>query len=220
MPEGLALPSIDSIFIQELMHMKSKSVALSVAALGLATAALPSLAQSGSSAGTNSWNMPYQSGFWGHAGISLGRTKLHADCPSSGKCDRFENAWRAYVGGKFNDILGAEVGFVDLGRDFDRGGGTTRAHGLDLSLLAGVPIGERASIFAKVGAAYLRTSVSGTGVDTGNKNDWGPRFGIGAQFNLNRNWALRVDADRYKVDFPGDNHNVDMYSVGAQYSFR
>ena len=124
------------------------------------------------------------------------------------------------MGGRFNDILGAEVGWVDFG-DFPRGGGETTARGIDLKLLAGVPLGENASVFGKAGLAYLRTSVGGTGLATGRQNDWATTYGIGAQVGLTKNWAIRGDIDRYRVQFPGGGKdNIDTYMLGAQYRFQ
>ena len=203
--------------------MKSRFIAVtSIATLaGVMAAASSAFAQQSSSppAG-DSWNMPYQSGFWGTAGFSLGRSKLHAPCPAGNECDLRDNsAWRAYLGGKFNNTFGAEIGLLDLG-SWDRGGGTSKSRGLDLALIAGVPIGQSSSVFGKLGATLMRTDVSGTGLTTGRESGWGPRIGIGAQIGLTPNWAVRLDADRYRIDFPGSTQNVDSYMVGVQYSFR
>lgn len=194
----------------------------SVAALASSLLASAAIAQSsGPPPARDSWTMPYQRGFWGQAGFSLGRSKLHADCPASDSCDlRSNSAWRAYVGGKFNNTFGAEVGLLDLGR-WDRGGGTSKSRGLDFALIAGVPIGQTSSVFGKLGATLMRSDVSGgTGLTTGRESGWGPRIGIGAQIGLTPNWAIRLDADRYRIDLPGSTHNVDTYMAGVQYSFR
>lgn len=203
------------------MRFSVNAAAVSVAALAFGLAAGAASAQpAGSAPVRDSWTMPYQSGFWGEAGFSLGRSKLHADCPAGSPCDLRENsAWRAYVGGKFNNTVGAEVGVLDLGR-WDRGGGTSKARGLDFALIAGVPIGQTSSVFGKLGATLMRADVSGTGFQTGRESGWNPRIGVGAQIGLTQNWAVRLDADRYRVDLPGTTQNVDTYMIGAQYSFR
>jgi OmpA-OmpF porin, OOP family len=165
-------------------------------------------------------NMPFEGGFWGHTGLSLGSAKLHAPCPAAVSCDLRDNsAWRAFVGRKLNNTVRAEAGVVDLG-DFNRGGGSTTTRGIDLALVAGMPIGERSSVFGKIGGAYMRTNVSGTGLTSGRESGWGPRIGIGAQIGLTQDWALRLDADRYRVDLPGSRQSIDTYMAGAQYSFR
>jgi OOP family OmpA-OmpF porin len=170
---------------------------------------------------SSSWTMPYQAGFWGHVGASYGRSKLHAPCPPGDDCELRDQAWRVFGGGKFNNIFGAEVGFIDLG-DFNRGGGKTESRGLDLALIAGFPIGTHSSIFGKLGGTYMRTTVSGSnpGLTTGRETGWGPRVGVGAQIGLTQNWAIRLDADRFRIDLPGSTQNVDTYMLGAQYSFR
>lgn len=195
--------------------------ALVVASVALAGSGGALAQQSGTSqpAGTG-LSLPHERGFWGTAGLSLGRSKLHAPCPAGTSCDLRDRSWRAHAGGRFNNIFGGEVGWVDLG-DFRRGGGETTASGLDLKLLAGVPIGENSSIFGKLGAAYLRANVGGTGLTTGRESSWAPTYGIGAQVGLTRDWAIRGDIDRYEVKLPGGSRdNVDTYMLGAQYRFQ
>jgi opacity protein-like surface antigen len=197
---------------------------MSIAALGLGSSSIAFSQQTNPPPARDSFTMPYQSGFWGHAGLSVGRAKLHANCPAGATCDLRDNSsWRIFGGGKFNNTFGAEVGLMDLG-DFERGGGHTTARGLDLTLVAGfpLPVGQNTSIFGKLGTSYIRTNVSGgaAGLSTGRESGWGPRVGIGAQLGITQNWAVRLDADRYRVQFPGSNQNIDTYMIGAQYSFR
>jgi OmpA-OmpF porin, OOP family len=169
------------------------------------------------------FRLPYERGFWGHVGINAGRSRLRGSpCVSGFSCDDRDTMWRAYAGGKFNNAIGAEIGYLDLGK-FERGGGKTDAHGADIAFLAGIPLGQNWSIFGKLGTAYLRTNVTGaTGaaLTTGHESGWGPRYGIGVQAGITRNWAVRVDADRYRIQLPGAKENVDTLTAGVQYSFR
>ena len=195
-------------------------VATSFAAIVFTGGALAQQSTPPPKAGGSGLQMPYERGFWGNAGLSFGRSKLHAPCPGGTNCDLRDGTWRAHAGGRFNNVFGAEIGWVDLG-DFGRGGGQTSASGLDLKAVAGFPIGENSSVFGKLGAAYLRSNVSGAGLATGRENGWQPTFGIGAQFGLTKNWAIRGDIDRYRVSLPGGSKdNVDTYMLGAQYSFQ
>jgi opacity protein-like surface antigen len=201
--------------------MQRKLVAMSVAALGVGLSSA-AFSQTNAPPARDGLNMPYQSGFWGNAGLSVGRAKLHANCPAGATCDLRDNSsWRVFAGGKFNNMFGAEVGLMDLG-DFERGGGHTTARGLDLALVAGfpLPVGQNSSIFGKLGTSYIRTNVGGVGLQTGKESGWGPRVGVGAQLGVTQNWAVRLDADRYRVEFPGTKQNIDTYMIGAQYSFR
>ena len=193
--------------------MKSLSItAILALGLGLAT---PALAQTQS----DTWRMPYERGFWGHAGVSAGPSRLDADCPAGTSCDDKDYMFRAYAGGRFNNTIGLELGVLNLGK-YQRGGGDTDGWGADLALIAGFPIGANSAIFGKVGAIYARTEVDGTGVNTGKERGFGARFGVGGQLGLTKEWALRADLDRYKLPLPGGKENLDTVMFGVQYTFR
>jgi OmpA-OmpF porin, OOP family len=204
--------------------MKASTLAAaSAAALGLALA-LPGVAQTTTGARTaagTGLTMPYQRDFWGHVGISAGVAELNVDCVAGAPCDLDERHIRVHAGGRFNNIFGGEVAYLDFG-DFTRGGGDTKARGLNFSLLAGIPIGTNSSVFGKLGLGYTRTSVSGNvpGFQTGTARGWGPSVGIGAQLALTPNWAVRGDLDRYRFRLPEGRNNMDALTLGVQYSFR
>jgi OmpA-OmpF porin, OOP family len=205
------------------MHHRIVSSAV-IATLGIVAAGAASAqttTSSSSGATTDQWRMPSQSGFWGHAGASIGQSKLKLGCPSGASCDDKDTAFRAFAGGRFNNAFGLELGLVNYGK-FDRGGGETKGWGLDIPLILGFPIGANSSVFAKAGINYSRMEVGGNPllVRTGKESGWGPRYGLGAQVGLTPQWAIRGDWDTYRVRFPGDKDRVDTLSIGAQYTFR
>jgi OmpA-OmpF porin, OOP family len=193
--------------------------ALGIAAAGAASA--PTTTSSSSGATSDQWRMPYQSGFWGHAGASVGQSKLKLNCPPAGSCDDKDTSFRVFAGGRFNNAFGLELGLVSFGT-FDRGGGETDGWGLDIPLLLGFPIGANSSVFAKAGVHYSSMDVGGNPalVRTGKESGFGPRYGLGAQVGLSPQWAIRGDWDRYHVRFPGTKDDVDTLSIGVQYTFR
>jgi hypothetical protein len=204
------------------MHLRTIT-ALTFVALGLSAPAL-TFAQASAPTSTTtaeSWRMPYQSGFWGHAGLSFGQSKLKDSCVAGFNCDDKDQTYRLYAGGRFNNAVGLEAGLMNMGK-FDRGGGRTDGWGLDLALVAGVPIGSNSAIFGKLGAIYARTEVEGTapGLNTGKERGFGPRFGVGAQIGLTPQWAARVDWDRFRMPLPGGKEDLDTLMLGAQYTFR
>jgi OmpA-OmpF porin, OOP family len=164
---------------------------------------------------------PHQRGFWGHAGVSIGQSDLNATCPAGLSCDDKDQAFRVFAGGRFNNTIGAEVGWINMG-EWTRAGGDTDAQALDLVLTAGFPLGANSSIFGKIGTAYTRAEVStGTaGAQTGREDKWDARIGLGATIGLTQNWAVRADWDRFRVAFPGTKEDVDLLMIGAQYTFR
>ena len=198
--------------------MKSILVGTTVVA-GMALAA-PSLAQT-TRADDTGWRMPHERGFWGHAGVSVGKSELNVDCSAGTPCDTDDAFLRAFAGGRFNNAVGLEAGLVNFGK-FDINGGDTDGWGVDLALVAGFPIGANSAVFGKVGAIYARTEVAtaAPGFAAGKERGFGPRFGVGAQVGLNQNWALRADLDRYRLPFPSGKEDLDSLTVGVQYTFR
>jgi len=205
------------------MHYRTFA-AVGIAAIGLAATGVAT-AQTTRSTTTDTWRMPYQSGFWGHAGASIGQSTIDDACISGFACDDKDQAFRLYAGGRFNNAVGLELGVLNMGK-FDRGGGRTDGWGIDLALVAGFPIGANSAIFGKLGTIYGRTEVEGSpaavaaGLRTGKERGWGPRYGIGGQVGLTPQWAVRADYDRFRMPLPGGKEDVDALMLGVQYTFR
>ncbi|MFN2643630.1 MAG: porin family protein [Burkholderiales bacterium] len=168
--------------------------------------------------------LPYQKEFWttGHAGVQIGRSKLDVDCPAGASCDDKSNAFKVFAGGRFNNIFGGEVSYLNTG-DFDRSGagtnGSINTQALNFGLLAGVPFGpnRNSSIFGKLGVLWGHTEAGNL-----SQNGWGGSYGLGATIGVTRSWAVRLDWDRYRIKLPtggGDRENVDSFLIGAQYTF-
>lgn len=182
------------------------------------------LAASGSAfAQPADYNAPWRGSFWGYLGASAGESKFRTECANTNvfSCDQRDTGWKVHAGGKFNDVFGLEFAYVDFGR-INTNGGDTEAFAVPLSLTVGTPLGERFGIFGKVGGLYGRTDVTAdpsTLFDTGHKNGWGWTYGAGATFAMAQNLQIRVDWDRYKLDFAGGAKDVDMMSAGLQFRF-
>ena len=189
-----------------------------MAALGALVAA-PCFAQT-----DDTVRMPYQKEFWttGHAGIEVGRSKLDIGCPTGLTCDERANAFKLFAGGRFNNVFGGEVSFLQT-NSFDFNGplspGNLKLQAVNFGLLAGIPFGpsRNSSIFAKAGLLWGHTELGDQ-----SQNGWGPSYGLGATIGVTRGWAARLDWDRYRFKLPGaggDRENVDSFLVGAQYTF-
>ena len=204
--------------------MKSSSLAITVALAATAFTA-PAVAQSQpppQPAPADTWRMPYERGFWGHAGVSFGQSKLlDESCPAGFACDDKDQAFRAFAGGRFNNIFGLEFGAMNFGK-FQGGGGEIDGWGGDIAVLLGIPIGANSAIFGKAGVIYARTEVSAAapGAATGKERGWGGRYGIAGQLGLTKEWALRADYDRYEIAAPGDHRDLETLMLGVQYTFR
>jgi OOP family OmpA-OmpF porin len=186
--------------------MKSKAV---VAVLGLAAAtlALPAAAQMSMSSA--------------YIGGSLGQSNFKGDC--GGSCDKKDTSFRLFGGYQFTPNIAAELGYTDLGKlkiDFGApfGTGEISATAWDLSGVFTWPIGQF-GIFGRAGLARVEAKPGGalTG-DSDSKT--GLTWGVGGQYDFNRNLGLRLEYQRFRADFGGDNNDIDNLSLGVLWRFK
>jgi len=182
--------------------------------------ALPAQAQSSSDSGFmggRSSLLPYTAS--GYVGVNGGVSDYGGDCLTGFGCDDTDRAFKIYTGGMFNQWLGAEVGYLHMGT-VDRNGGSTRAHGLNASLVGNIPVSEQFMVYGKVGITYGRTNTSApAGVPSGTESGWGPSWGFGAGFNITPQWAVVLDWDQHRFDFPGGTDRVSATTVGVRLKF-
>ena len=187
--------------------------ALPMCAAVLASA--PALAQTTRS----SW-VPYTTG--GYVGLNVGKSEYKLPCTAGLSCDDPNASFHIYTGGNINEWLGAEIGYLHMGRA-DRLGGTTRGHGLNLSLVGSVPVSQSFKVFGKVGTTYGRTTVSATSAanePVGDEDGFGLSYGAGVQYDLSQAWGIVAQWDRHHMKFVGrGRENVDAASVGVKYKF-
>lgn len=147
------------------------------------------------------------------------------------------------VGGGYqlNDHFAFEFAYVDLGSIGYRAEGTvtdgvdtfdadavfeSSADGPVVSVLGILPIGERFSVFGRVGLSLLnakgtaRITVDGEegrASQSSQKSD--PMFGVGVEYDLTRHFAIRLGWDRY-LDVATENvagdTDADLYSLGVR----
>ena len=146
-----------------------------------------------------------------------------------------DSGYRLYGGYQFNRYWALEGGYFDLGKFGYTANtvpvgsltGDIRLKGLNLDLVGTLPLSDRFSLLGRVGANYADTN--GTFTSTGavrvtnpnpTKQDTNYKFGLGVQYAFNDALALRVEAERYRInDAVGNNGHVDMATIGLVYSF-
>ena len=162
-------------------------------ALGLAVA-LPAMAQ------TSAYDAPHP-----YAGGGIGIN------------DESETAWRLLGGYRFHRNIAVELGYTDLG-EVSIGGRPADAKIWELVGLGIFPINDLFSVYGKLGAYRGEAKGSGT---TERNNDL--TYGIGGQYDFNRNLGVRVEWQRY-TDFGGGGFGAkgeqDVLSLNAIYKFR
>ena len=183
-----------------------------------------------------------------YGGVNVGQSRAKIDdaritsnllggglAASSISNDDSDTGYKLFGGYKFNRNFAVEGGYFDLGK-FGFTATTTPAgtlngniklKGLNLDAVGILPITERFSAFGRVGVDYAesRDSFSGTGaVNVRNSNpskrEANLKFGGGLQYNFTEALAMRLEAERYRInDAVGNRGDIDLVSVGLVYRF-
>lgn len=223
------------------MYRKATSIPTIVATVAIA--ALAGLTSQAAIAEDSSWD----DRGW-HIGINGGWSKANIDeerirsgLLSGGfttdalVTDESDSGYKLYAGYQFNRYFAIEGGYFDLG-GFDYRATTTPAGSLDgsveingfnLDVIGIVPFSERFSMFGSVGAN--RAEAEAAFVPSGavhvfdpNRSEWGTKvkFGVGARWAFTDRIAMRVEAERYRVnDAIGNTGDVDLLSIGMAFRF-
>jgi OmpA-OmpF porin, OOP family len=146
-----------------------------------------------------------------------------------------DGGYKVYGGYQMNPHLSIEGGYFDLG-DFQFNHITVpdgllktnmQVRGINLDVVGHLPLSEKLSAFARLGVTYALTQDTFTGIGAasvlGGKlsdHDTFPKVGLGLQYAFNDSWAMRVEAERYRISNAITDHNeIDLFSVGIVYKF-
>ena len=171
-------------------------------------------------------------------GLDVGRNHLDLEKEGNFKyksiAETEYNFFKPTLGFRFNKKVGMELFYQQAGKE-NKGtrfngnnidvGVKYAAYGVDFLFYQ--PIDKQLDILMLLGGAYydfdinLAANVLGYSVNGNVKEEsFGMRTGLGLQFNLNRNWAVRAMA--HYVTMTGSNDyvkNIMEMSLGLRYSF-
>lgn len=111
-----------------------------------------------------------------------------------------------YLGIKLNENFAVEGAAQSLGK-FSVAGTDVKATAYNVSVLAGVPIDPKISVYGRLGYGTLTATAGGTTADTNSV-----LYGAGARYQLNQNLAIRAEYTRLASD-------TGTFGVGLQYGF-
>lgn len=139
----------------------------------------------------------------------------------------YRTSLKVFGGADFDPIWGVELGYTDFrGTDFSYtangvpGTGSTNGYAFYLAGKGRWPIHQQAEVFGKLGLAHSRREFDSSlplGVDDSN-NDTGIYAGVGLQWNINPQWALTAEYERYGKE-KDIGAKADVWTVAARYNF-
>ncbi len=146
-----------------------------------------------------------------------------------------DKGFKLFAGYQFNKYVALESGYYDLG-DFGFTSSTAPpgtlhgvlgVRGLNFDVVLSAPITEKFSAFGRAGVAF--SEVEGAFESTGLVNVLEPnsekraanyKFGAGLQYDFTRNFGMRLEAERYRIDDSvGNKGDVDLFSLGMLLRF-
>lgn len=169
-----------------------------------------------------------------YVGGSLGQSRFNESLGTAGdgftitKFDRTDTGFKLLAGASFSPNLAVEGGYVDLGKasltvvENGEGGGTgtgnLKGHGYFVDLVGKLPVAQNWALFGKLGLFHGKAKVSGAG---GSDSDSGTSYklGVGAEYQLAKNVAVRGEWERYRFKVFGGSGNANLLSVGLTFGF-
>ena len=140
--------------------------------------------------------------------------------------DGYKASAKVFGGVDLDPMWGVEAGYTDFrSSDFtySQGGvpgrGSSDGYGIYLAGKGRWPIHQQAEVFGKLGIAYSKRELdSSTPLAVGDDNDTGIYAGVGLQWNINPQWALTAEYERY-----GKSKDIgakaDVWTVAARFNF-
>ena len=106
-----------------------------------------------------------------------------------------------------------EAGAADLGH-IDKGAGKVDGRSVFLDAVGIAPLKDKWSLLGRIGVAHVNLDTS-----AGDSGGSGLKLGLGAQYSLTSNIALRGEWERYRPSAFGDKPNIDQYTFGVRVGF-
>jgi OOP family OmpA-OmpF porin len=120
---------------------------------------------------------------------------------------------KAFGGYQVNSNFAVEAGIADLGRVSD-GTGKIKSHGEYLDAVGLLPLGNDFSLLGSVGLAHVNLDTS-----NGDARGSGLKLGLGSEYALSHNVALRGEYERYQPAGFGGHPVIGQFTVGVRVGF-
>lgn len=171
-----------------------------------------------------------------YVALDAGQSKFSDACtgaPASVSCKDTDTALRIGGGYNFTPMWGVEVSYADLGKAAFSGtlsgipfNGSAKGTALQISGTGTFAINDAFSILAKVGLVdstlKLDVTVPGFGAAGTSATKANVGFGVGAQYNFNKNVGVRVqyeDLGTFGDSSTTGTSKVQLISAGVLYYF-
>lgn len=153
-----------------------------------------------------------------YVGGKLGYSALSGSCHLDKNCDNDSMGAALHLGYDFNEYVALEYGVDYLGSfksNFKTDGKNTidgKLSAITLAPKLTLSFNDSWDVFAKLGAAYMIS---------GDEKDLVPTASVGVEYEINYNWELRAEYQRYQnmSDDITNSMDANFFGVGFNYRF-
>ncbi len=158
-----------------------------------------------------------------YAGIDAGRSKADSSIGSTALTKTTDTSYGILLGYQFDQNFAFEAQYTSLG-DFEADYFTGKNEVLALAIVGIVPVADAFSLYAKLGYANTRSSLSSNVTAASGTNRSDVTYGVGAQYDLTPAVGMRLGWDQYGAaikDGSGNSRNfkVSNWNLGAIFKF-
>lgn len=158
-----------------------------------------------------------------YAGLNVGDGKLNIQT-TNGLDKSSSIVSGGVLGYKFTKYLGLEGQYTGIGKITDNSKGTVKGDAASLTAIGFLPLNDEFNLYGKLGVAATKTKVSSNLAPMNDATRTALTYGLGGEYNLNKNIGMRLGWDHYNaaVDMSGSNKNnvnANVITVGAVYNF-
>jgi OOP family OmpA-OmpF porin len=160
-------------------------------------------------------------GFYTGGNIGVGKPNINTP---SGEDKKSSAVGGIVLGYKFSKYLGVEGEYTGIGKVKDKVSGSVKGDAASIAAIGFLPLSEEFNLYGKLGIAETKTNVSSSLAPTKDASKAGVTYGLGGEYNLNKNIGIRLGWDHYSAAVKDaanrkDNFGADVMSVGAVYNF-
>ncbi|MBB4841830.1 OOP family OmpA-OmpF porin [Paucibacter oligotrophus] len=190
----------------------NKNIITPIAAIALA---LGSAGAAFAAGGTGADNKGF------YVGVDLGQSRNDLSSPTSPalRLDKTDTAYGIFGGYQFNKYFATELSVHKLGQQ-RIGDSDAKTSAYSLDAIGRLPVNDKFSVYGRLGGAHYERDFSGLD-GAGNKISTGFKVGLGVDYAINKDWALRTELTRYNnlPDLGTYGRTMDSWNVGVSYRF-
>ena len=158
------------------------------------------------------------SGFYLSGDLGKSHNNLSSTTTPAVATDKRGKVYGLSGGYQFNKHFATELSVQRLGTQ-SIGSTEAKTTAYSLDAIARLPVSDKIAVYGRLGASHLDRKFSG--IEAQDTHGVGLKVGLGAEYALDKNWALRTELTRYNnaPAIAGYGDHMNTWTAGVKYNF-